>query len=128
MNIRIASHHTIEFLILKNKNFDAVLKQYDGLAKKKKKNLYFESQTKLQEKMQKTLTLFLYGQLGISTFSKQSFGKTPFWISSMAANIEGKQTLAASFRSVSQLAPCFWKKDEHRKIIDAWQIGKKKRG
>ena len=55
----------------------------------------------------KTQTLFVKGEAGISIFSKQLLGKTPFSISLIAAFINGKQTVTASLKSLSWLSSFF---------------------
>jgi hypothetical protein len=66
--------------------------------------------------------LFVKGQLGISIFSKKLLGKVPFSISLTAACINGKQTMTASFKSLSQLTSFFLKEALTYNILDRYPL------
>jgi hypothetical protein len=68
----------------------------------------------------KNQTLFVEEQLGISTFSKQLLGKVPFSISLRAACINGKETLTASFKSLSQLTSFFLKETSTYNLLNRY--------
>lgn len=83
----------------------------------KSKYLYFFSMGRSTTRVTIKQTLFVRGDFGISTCSKQHLGKIPFSISLRAAFINGKQTPTASLKSLSWLSSFFLKRKDYRYIV-----------
>jgi hypothetical protein len=62
---------------------------------------------KIQNSVISRITLFVVGELGTPMFSKQPLRKVPFSTPSKAACINGRQTSAASLKSLSLLSSFF---------------------